>query len=816
MQMMTCFHVAELWACRGLALALLCLGLATGASAQSVIHHGPSMDIQVQRGESRLPLSLVNQLHKGDRLLIKPDASTLTQDGWVLLVARVSLTGTQVESKHFEVKDLKSPAEFEIKADNQVTVIMLAPQLRNLFGLYTSLSESSGLLNDVLRSDPQRFYELQKVDQINQAIQVISQGLVKRMAGSSPPEALQAAKDLAAKFGVRALDPQCVNKDVVNTECVATQIVINKDFALPSDSELHAMVGGKKADFNSFLLSNVRMFSEASDYLSNKYRDSYDFAPTFGRRDAQSARVDLYSIARFRSGNVKTAYIYVPFMYSGQAPRLQVSATKPLCYNRGALNIQTQGKLPLVNYWHQWQMTVRDAQTDQAWGDVSGLAFDPDAGVLSYDPNSIATVGGQTNQEVLVNLRGRFGFDPVHFEPFRMKLPTVDANALSGAVQGSADLVSGERGNLTVRDSAELACLQSLALQLPDGKAIRSEPSQPNKLATDLQQTPPGPASLTIQQVGAKAVVLPLRVQQPKARITRLEHAQGDDTLLVTGTQLERIARIELGPIQCSAPNFKCEGDVHDNATLPAQALVVHQQDEPAPQRVVLVKTAAKPRVAISTSAQNAVVVNPSPKALQWGLTPTEAYMSEDSGLSLLLQAQAPYALVRGAYTLELRFQGDTQSDAHPMTASLIADLAHNELRTRNPVGFTQVELPSVVNTLEFRVTHSPSGLASAWQALPRRVVLLPELQAASCSPLSDAWWLAGKRLDLMDGVRMSSDASPDFQAAKLVSCPKGLCLSLPSAAGDAFEMRLRWVDDRVFKAKIPAYSPSCGAAAAQ
>jgi hypothetical protein len=266
----------------------------------------------------------------------------------------------------------------------------------------------------------------------------------------------------------------------------------------------------------------------------------------------------------------------------------------------------------------------------------------------------------------------------------------------------------------------------------------------------------------------------------------------------------------------CPAPSFKCEGDVRDNAILPAQALVVHQQDEPAPQRVALVKTAAKPRVAISTSTQNALLVNPSPKALQWGLSPSESYMSEDSGLSLLLQAQAPYALVRGTYTLELRFQGDAQSEAHPMTASLIADLAHNELRTRNPVSFAQVELPSVVNTLEFRVTHSPSGLVSAWQTLSRQVVLLPELQSASCSPQSDAWWVAGKRLDLMDAVRMSDGASTEFQAAKLVSCPKGLCLSLPAAAGDAFEMRLRWVDDRVFKAKIPAFNASCGAATAQ
>jgi hypothetical protein len=190
------------WLRRYRVLLLLCwLALASASWAQNVIHHGPILDVQVQRGDERLPMASVNRLRQGDRLLVRPDSGTLSKDGWVLLLARVSPTGNQVVSKHFEVSDLNAPAELEITADNQVAVIMLAPQLRNLFGLYTSLSESATLLNEVLRGDPQRFYELQKVDQINQAIQAISQGLTKRMASSKPQESIQAARDLAGKFG---------------------------------------------------------------------------------------------------------------------------------------------------------------------------------------------------------------------------------------------------------------------------------------------------------------------------------------------------------------------------------------------------------------------------------------------------------------------------------------------------------------------------------------------------------------------------------------------------------------------------------------
>ncbi len=290
---------------------------------------------------------------------------------------------------------------------------------------------------------------------------------------------------------------------------------------------------------------------------------------------------------------------------------------------------------------------------------------------------------------------------------------------------------------------------------------------------------------------------------------------------MVAGTQLERVSRIEIDKVFCTAegavahpttPNtwmLSCDGDIRDNAKLPDQVSVVHRNDEPGALRVALIKTATKPRFVISEQAPNAMVVSPSAKALLWGLSPTGSYMSEDSGLNLLLQAQNPYALVRGTYMLQLRFKNDPQTEAKPMQASLIADFAHNELRTRNPVSFAQAELPSVVNPLEYRISHQPSGLSNEWQSLPRQVLWLPELQGATCAPQGDAIWVHGKRLDLIDAVRMSADG--DFQSAQLVSCPKGLCLNLPTSAAESqLTVRLRWVDDRLFQPNIPNIKQAC------
>ena len=502
-------------------------------------------------------------------------------------------------------------------------------------------------------------------------------------------------------------------------------------------------------------------------------------------------------------------------------PVLQTKAKSISCFNRGELQLQLQGKLPLVSYWHDWQMQVSDAQTAMPLGNPTDLVFDPDTARLSFEPIELDAASYPETNEVLVDLKARFGFDPLTFAPVRMRLPTKDAGQLLRSIDGQREVISGEQAQLAIRDAAIAACVEGLLLELPDGKVIRSEPATPNRLDVDLRKTPSSDLKLTVQQSGGGAVPLTLHVLPQRAHITRVEHAQSDSGLTVSGSQLERIARIELGNVSCSADAARphatmpqtwvmtCDGDISDNAKLPDQVQVVHRDDEPGPLRVSLIKTATKPRFVVSEQAPNAIVVSPSAKALQWGLSPTGTYMSEDSGLNLLLQAQAPYSLVRGTYVLQLRFKNDPQTDSQPMNASLIADFAHNELRTRNPVNFAQIDLPSVVNPLEYRISHNPSGLNSEWQSLPRQVLMLPELKGASCSPQGDALWVHGARLDLIDAVRVGTEA--EFQDAQLVSCPQGLCLSLPISADEgALHLRLRWVDDRLFQPKNPELAQAC------
>ena len=812
------FLLALLW--------LLWVDLAT--AAQETLHQGPALEVQVQRGDMRLPLALVNRLRSGDKILVRPDVETLAKGDWVLLLARVSPTGNQVESRHFDVHELKGYAELEIAADNQIPVILLAPQLRSLFGLYTSLSSSASLLDGVLRADPQRFYELQKVDQINQAIQAISRGLARSVSGRRPEDAIQSAKDLAAKFGVVNLDPECFKNQAVNTECVASNIVANRDFSLPSANDLTAMVGNKSSvDLNSLLVANLRLISQASDYLGSKYRDSYDFAPTFGRRQPQAARIELYSIARFRNGNVKTAYIYVPSWFAGSVPTLAADERRAGCYSSGRLEVQLKGRLPLAGYWHDWRMTLLDPETLKPLGETTAVSLDQEAGRFSFDAHEMADLLPAHIKQVAVTLSGFFGFHPVKLGPVQMALPWSDAQSVMPELGGLSSLIAGERATLRLRPSTASACVSEMVLTLPGGARLHSALDKPTQLEVDLSQVAASSLELAIAQAASPPLLVPVRVLRPRARIAKVEHSEWEDGITVSGERLDRIARLEIGAATCAvdAPpeqimgrqqiRIACQGDVRNNSRLPDQVVVHHRDNEPGAIRLPMTKTAARPRMVIAPDIPNALLVMPSAKALQWNLAPDENFVSDDSGLSLLLQAESPYRLERGSYLLQLRFQDDPRSDAQPLGVPLIADFGHNELRTLDPVNFRNHGLPGVVNPVEYRVLHRPSGQGGDWRALGRSVLLLPDLQSRSCSPDGDAWWIKGKHLDLLDGVRLADPAlapSRDFSPASLVPCRDGLCLSLPRAlAASSIELRLRWVD-KVFTVRLPEASEACAA----
>lgn len=827
-------------------LAFLCLflgGAGTSLQASEIVHHGPVMDIQIQRGEELLSIFQVSRLRRGDRFLVKPDMNSLAKGDWVLLLARISPSGNQVETRRFDLSQFTDYAAIDITADDQVPALMLAPQLRNLFGLYTSFTESANFLQEVLLSDPQRFFDLQKVDQVNQAITTLGQSLDQMMLSQAPEQAVAAAKALAFKFGVQNLDPDCFKGNLVNTQCVAANIVASKEFAMPSSGDLSTMVGQKKAaDLTSFLTANIHALSQAGDFVSHKYRDQYDFAPTFGRQKGDSRLTELFSLNRFRSGAIKTAYVYVPAWFNAPAPVLSATDSRPACWSNGQMTLQVQGRLPVAHYWHDWNLTLSDPQTHQRLAQITQLTFHPDQGALRFDPSVLPAQRWPSGGLLEARLSGRFGFEFVGPLTLRLAVPT--EGDLRQLLQGQDQLIAGEKARLRLGSAASAACLDSLEL-MAGGKSLgRSSGTQAHTLDVDLSQTAPGSAQLLVRQRGLPVQSVPLTIQNHRARIQAVEHADLDTRLRITGEQLDRVAWVQLDDHRCEPQEFResatgdelllsCTVDIRSNARLPDQVTVHHQGNEPAPQRLPLLKKAAPPRLRVAGTPQ-ALLARPSAKATRWGLGPNDRLISDDSGLSVLLQTEPGYTLPKGNFSLQLRFRDDPITAAKPIEHPLIADIQHQELRTRNPIGFQGVELPSIVNPLEFRVVHAPTGAQGQWQSLERAVLLVPELSALTCGSTPGQYWIHGQHLDKIDAIDSvmptaseslapASPAGTDTPApppaasplapAQLDACDNGgLCLNVVSDQRQpTWRIALRWVDQRVFNVRLgdlPACAP--------
>lgn len=810
-----------------LLLIFISLGaLGSRAHAEEMIHHGPVLDIQVQRGNDTLPLFHVPRLRKGDQVRVQPDMRSLAKGEWVLLLARVSPSGNQVETFGFDLNALEAPATLEITSDEQVPVILLAPQLRNLFGLYTSFSESADLLKQALLADPQRFFDLQKLDQINQAITALSQGLEQVVLNRSPEQGITAAKALAIKFGVRSIDPECFKNNSVNTQCVAANIVANKDFVLPAISELGMVMGQKKAaDLTSFLTSNIRVFSEAGDFLTHKFRDQYDFAPTFGRRKGDTWKTELYALARFRNGNIKTAYVYVPAWFTGSMPGLTVDDIPPACLSGGRLEVRISGRLPVMNYWHGWDMTLRHPQTKEILAQLDDIQFVPERGVFQFGEVVVFPADMPPTSEVTASIKGNFGFDGIEISTFRLALPP--QGDLLQHLSGTAGLISGEAAELNLGTPQTLPCVDRLTLERQGVTLARSKSEAPNQLKVDLSQVSPGEATMWVTIKGAEPQTLLLSIQRARAHVKQIAHAELDDHLQVIGEQLERIASVQVGHLYCvplSIPvetkshvslSLTCPEGIRNNARLADWVTVHHRENEPPSFQSRLKKTAAVPRFQMAKSAQ-ALLVRPSSKALQWGLVPHEIFFSEDSGLSLLLQSVEGYALARGNYTLQLRFVDDPITSQTPITAPLMADFPHQELRTRTPLTFKGLELPSVINPLEFRVQHDSSGLQGAWSPLNRAVLMLPDLHKVSCATSAGKMWVHGTQLELLDGAAWHVQGANSFRpvgelpASVLEPCPDGLCLVMPVVTGPhKLSVALHWVNQRTFSLDLGEL-PNC------
>ncbi|HET8695453.1 MAG TPA: hypothetical protein VFM33_12340 [Aquabacterium sp.] len=800
--------------CAALAAWLFCqAGLAEAYNT----YDGPSFAATVKRGSVSLPLLQVDHLQQGDRIEITPSPELARHRDWVIALASISRSGTEVSFTASAIED-RDHFELEVPSADAVPAIVIAPALRTLFGITTSTGESTNLIEQAIRTDPQRFVSLQKIDQISQAARALADVLSSVPVEQGPEAVSAAARSAAARYGLPTVGPNCVKSTGVDIQCLAAEIVNRASLDAMSADKLGSLTG--KPDQGKLpgqLDDSIKTFTAAADYFTSRYRDLYDFTPTFARSGDQANEVKLYAIDRYRNGGIKTAYVYVPAWFQGPMPALSVDGQAPVCLTSGHVPVKTGGRLPLSNYWHDWHLDLLDRRHPE-WGarlDIPNMH--PEFGEIRVPTDALAPPSGSTI------LTGRFsgmlGFQSITLPDATLAMPV--AGHLEDALEGVSTLVSGETAHLRIAAGAG-GCVTHMSLVM-DGRVLASSAAAaPTRLDVDLSTQSAGPAAVVVSQAGVADQVLPVNIVGPRVRVRQLVHQDGDDFLTLDGTNLDRLDRVQLGHVIClpggpparlaDAPYSRlvlaCDSAL-SNATIPDRAIVSHVGGAPGTLSVPVVKGESRPSFELATGP-NAWVVQPSDKAVRWGLAHDPVLSTDDSGVALVLQATHGYTVRSGGYTLQLRVSEDPSgSDAAPFSVPLMVNRSRGELRTRTPIVYPSAQLPTVVNHLQFRVVRSSNGLAGDWQDLPHAIVLLPRFTSVSCDPATSDWLVHGEHLDMIEGVGEPTPAGPELHPVLLSRCDDGACFVLPSHQADhAIAVKIAWIE-HPFVVTLPT-APAC------
>ena len=817
---------------------------------ESGMHRGPSLRIEVQRGAQRLPSFRVPKLEPGDSVWVDVDLQSIGDQQWVLVAGTLTPTGHHLTWHSLDLSAANNRLEIPIQSIDQTPFVIIAPQLRNLFGLNTSIRTSVELILESVRSDPQRFIDLQRVDLVNAAITALERGFDTVVRQLNPTQARDAVVSLAAKFGVKSVNPACFRQEAIDTACVALHIVGSKDFLLPAAGDLAQSVGAKQAaDLAGLLSSNLRFFVQAGDVLSQRFQDQYEFAASFGRVLESSEQTTLFSRSRFRRGSIKTAYVYVPAWFPHNEPSLKLANKKHLCLHDGYLPIQFEGRLPLMNYWHAWWIKPTDVQSGFAsptsfrYANLlihqERLVFDADA--LMRDAMAREAMHGSTHTRIEVQAGGRYGFESIQLEPVDLWFPSKAAMGL--LLRGQHHLNASELNHMVVTDHPLSHCLDEVRLLSAGQTIFSNKQSGPQTLAIDLSGVDAGEVQIELRFRGGPIESGVLRVRPPRPKLTQITHHAQERFVMLEGLGLERIDKLAwLGSTCRPKPNdwqslseasslrhqvvrFDCDNDIADKTSRQGDAeLLIKGHDQPLKFPVKV--RPARPNLALAQDARS-IVIRPGPQSKAWGLHQQGKLVTVDSRLSLLFKANASYKLQKGAYSLAMRLVADAGASPAIELGPLLIDHRSQELRTRQAVSLEKVELPGVLSRIEYQVRHEESQLASDWQSLGIDVLMVPELDTVTCSVEPGVLWLSGNLLELIDQAEIKLDHSeptidPDMtkalNTATLEACPHGLCLALQDPLNQGAQqmsqhvqqsghmldlfIRLRWID-KTFKMKF-------------
>jgi hypothetical protein len=580
---------------------------------------GPKVDVHVQRGGKTLPIAEVPNLLPGDRLWIHPDLPESQSAHYVLIVAFLRGATNPPPPEWFRrvetwTREVREEGVFVVvPAEAEQALLFLAPETSGDFST----------LRNAVRGRPGAFVRATQDLQLASWDRLRLDAYLAEVKATSQedPKDLKEHTSLAARSLGMRVEQQCFDKP---TDQQAPCLVQHTDGLVLDDAGVQSHVtqitNGSAADLmNQLSYSNLGGGGQFSPYvgavvdlariMSTFHTAKYQYIPALAlpqREQPDTLNLRLNVPPSFRDPK-SVIVVALPPVAQSHPPQLHpVDASQNYCAPKPKLALFVDGA-PLVFGTAMAHDLVLHIETKATLdpsvsspssptqlitpGESQKMAKLSGAGVGAQNqaaaPASIPAPfqsgidipvradsgeGGLVlerplpafpENEVVGELRGQWGFDPIEGPKFHLVAPHPGGWTIPGSDHNA--LIIGREDTLHL-DGASSLCVSEVMAQLPpeheshgaenkaENKPVKLTWKSPKpeqiELAVPLKNAKPGPVKIAIHQYGlASPDELSLRAYAEAASIDHLTLSAGDKSAVLKGKRLDEVESADLAGI---------------------------------------------------------------------------------------------------------------------------------------------------------------------------------------------------------------------------------------------------------------------------
>jgi hypothetical protein len=757
---------------------------------------GPTLQVDVTRGDRTLPVAEVASLAAGDHIWMKA-AFSAGQSVNYLMVAVFLRGSTDPPPKSWffrcttwSGKCAKDGMTLTVPAGAQQLVVFLAPETGGDFNT----------LMDAVRGRPGAFVRTSQ--ELNQAavehLRLQTYLAEIRRLGEVDPGRLKDAAPLLSRTLAIKLDERCLQKiSAFQAACLVQgqeTLIMNDGHG---ESVTQQLTTGPASDLAMEAINTPQLKSgyygpfigsllDIARLLDSFHTAKYQYIPALATPRGRDLALTLNAPPSFHDPK-SVLVAALPPVDSAQAPELRaVDPQATYCLRRKPLVLALEGAPAMFAGASAHDVMLRVMGSGGNAVDLPATP-DPAQGGFAVDPGALGAAN--LGESVRGTLQGFWGFD--HFIGPSVTLTDADAGSWTIAPADDASVVVGRQAVVHVQ-SSNVDCVSDVSLtdsagkkQNVDWKIVRAGLLEA-KLPLD--GVGPGNMTLSVGQYGAPPQQLTLHGYAEAGRLDGFAINAGDDRGVLKGNRLDEVEALTLGDVEFVPDTLSINqgaGELSMVEKVGSGPLTVKPGDAAKARARLKDGRAYDVKVAIAAPRPSATLLsrNVQPTSGEHNLRlGSKDEVPQDAVLFFALHASAPASFSRDEKIEVATMDSSTSVILDQASGHVTLQNSRIAVATLDPKAFG----PSAYGPLRYRLLAG--DVAGDWQPLAT-LVRLPVLTAVQCEDAGKPCRLSGANLFLLDSV------STDSHFAASVAVPDGFtgdALAVPRPKNGQLFIRLR------------------------